>query len=310
MGNKSCKVIKQGVKPITSSQIHLGKNNTFNSSDEKSTEPNDRTITSDSVSKIVEDPPFNNDEESYNMSHPKRGLAVIFNHKIFAPKLGLAERKGTDIDKENLLAVLEELGFNAQVHEDLTYKEFEGVLENISSRMDHSESDCILIVVLTHGEEGILNSNDHPYKTTKIWDSFTDGQCPSLAGKPKMFFIQACRGENMDHGVTLTSRTEHDSIPISCNIPNHPDYLVVYSTIEGFYSWRNTTMGSWFIRSLCHHLSECNQTGKDILSGMTATSRTVAMYFQSSSYNPSMNNMKQVPCVYSTLTKDVILTVK
>ena len=244
------------------------------------------------------------------MQHPSRGIAVIFNHKNFVPRLRLGERMGTDRDKENLTAVLEELGFNVQVHDDLTYKGVEGVLENLSFRIDHSDSDCILIVVLTHGAEGILYSNDRPYNTNKIWDSFTDIRCPSLAGKPKLFFIQSCRGDKLDHGITLSPRTQIDSIPISCNIPSHPDYLVVYSTIEGFYSWRNKIEGSWFIQALYQNLSECSQTGKDILSCMTATSRTVAMYFQSSAEDPLMDKMKQVPCIYSTLTKDVILTVK
>ena len=26
------------------------------------------------------------------------------------------------------------------------------------------------------------------------------------------------------------------------------DFLIAYSTVPGFYSWRNTTQGSWFIQ--------------------------------------------------------------
>ena len=45
-------------------------------------------------------------------------------------------------------------------------------------------------LVLSHGELGILYASDHPYKPENLWTHFTADKCPSLAGKPKMFFIQ------------------------------------------------------------------------------------------------------------------------
>ena len=127
MGNQCFKVIRQGIKPKSFSQIHLSKNDILNSADEKSTEHSNRNINFDSIPEIAEVPQLINDEETYNMQHPSRGIAVIFNHKNFVPRLRLGERMGTDRDKENLTAVLEELGFNVQVHDDLTYKGVEGV---------------------------------------------------------------------------------------------------------------------------------------------------------------------------------------
>jgi hypothetical protein len=44
--------------------------------------------------------------------------------------------------------------------------------------------------VLSHGELGILYASDHPYKPESLWGHFTADKCPTLAGKPKMFFIQ------------------------------------------------------------------------------------------------------------------------
>lgn len=34
-------------------------------------------------------------------------------------------------------------------------------------------------------------------------------------------------------------------------IPMEADFLIAYSTISGYYSWRNSVNGSWFIQSLC-----------------------------------------------------------
>ena len=62
-----------------------------------------------------------------------------------------------------------------------------------------------------------------------------------------LFVLQACQGDQLDHGVNMT-RTETDAGAASYKIPNHADFLIAYSTIPGFYSWRNTTAGSWFVQ--------------------------------------------------------------
>ena len=73
-------------------------------------------------------------------------------------------------------------------------------------------------MVLSHGNEGILYGYDHSYPAHKIWEPFTAdkwvnvifsiitiiiSRSPSLAGKPKLFFIQACQGSKMDSGTEV-----------------------------------------------------------------------------------------------------------
>jgi caspase-like apoptosis-related cysteine protease len=60
------------------------------------------------------------------------------------------------------------------------------------SKEDHSDADCIAVIMLTHGEEhGRLVTRDSVlYKVDKLWTPFTADKCPTLAGKPKLFFIQ------------------------------------------------------------------------------------------------------------------------
>ena len=58
------------------------------------------------------------------------------------------------------------------------------------AREDHSDNDCILVTVLTHGDEDELFARDQSYKPGALWSRFTSDQCPTLAGKPKLFFIQ------------------------------------------------------------------------------------------------------------------------
>ena len=56
--------------------------------------------------------------------------------------------------------------------------------------MDHSKCDCLAIVILSHGNEGSLFAYDAPFPTQRVWEPFTADKAPSLAGKPKLIFMQ------------------------------------------------------------------------------------------------------------------------
>ncbi len=96
---------------------------------------------------------------------------------------------------------------------------------------------------------GYIYARDCKYKLDNIWGYFTATQCPTLAGKPKLFFIQACQGDQLDAGVTLINRTETDSgdYAMSYKIPIHADFLIAYSTIPGkYWEWNILVVGCKF----------------------------------------------------------------
>lgn len=255
--------------------------------------------------------PVHRESETYNMNHLRRGVAFIFNHMHFDPALGLKSRNGTIADRDNLRATLRSLDFEVRVFNDLPVREIDRLLEDCSLE-DHTDADCILISVLSHGEMGILYASDRAYKPDRLWSHFNAERCPSLAGKPKLFFIQACQGDQLDSGVRLkpVATTETDSHSFSYKIPSHADFLICYSTIPGFYSWRNTQAGSWFIQGLCRVLEK--ESGRlDLLAMMTRVSRTVAFDFQSNTPGDiSMHEKKQIPCITSMLTRDLYFSSK
>lgn len=87
------------------------------------------------------------------------------------------------------------------------------------------------MAVLSHGEQGIIYAKDGAYKPDDhLWGRFTGDKCVTLAGKPKLFFIQACQGDRLDAGVMM--RTQVDGSP-SFKIPIFADFLIAYSTIPG-----------------------------------------------------------------------------
>lgn len=60
----------------------------------------------------------------YNMSHRRRGLALIFNNEVFSQE-GLKKRTGTNVDADNLKATLENLLFEVKIFPDLTFDEID-----------------------------------------------------------------------------------------------------------------------------------------------------------------------------------------
>lgn len=61
------------------------------------------------------------------------------------------------------------------------------------SQEDFTDADCLCVTVLTHGMgSNYLLAKDHPYNVDQLWTPFTADRCVTLAGKPKLFFIQVC----------------------------------------------------------------------------------------------------------------------
>lgn len=235
------------------------------------------------------------------MSHKNRGHALIFNHERFS-NLDLAPRIGTNIDCENLCETLTSLHFKVTVYSDKRWTEIRSILENISS-IDHSENDCILITVLSHGERDSVWAKDCTYKLERLYSFFTADRCPSLAGKPKLFVLQACQGTQVDSGVTMSSNTQTDSVAtMNYRIPVQSDFLIMCSTMPGYVSWRNETGGSWFIRSLCEQL-KINGTRYDIMTLLTFVNQKVAIDFETNTLEPDFSRLKQIPCTTFMLTR-------
>lgn len=144
----------------------------------------------------------------YNMEHPKRGRAIIFNHMDFKPieergkQTTLTRRAGTDVDGQNLHSTLSGLGFQVSIYKDPSLKNIEDILDEAAGE-DHSDADCFLVSVMSHGGQGVIYANDQHYPPERLWSNFTSIKCPSLAGKPKIFLVQACRGSKTEEGVTV-----------------------------------------------------------------------------------------------------------
>ena len=127
------------------------------------------------------------------MSTSPRGIAVIINNKKFE---GMSERKGTNIDRDDLNKLFRNLKFDVKVYDDQTKDQIFEIVRR-KGKSDHSRYDAFIFAILTHGDEGVVYGVDEgTLSITKITSQFRNTQ--TLAGKPKIFFFQACQGEKKD----------------------------------------------------------------------------------------------------------------
>ncbi|EDW81087.1 uncharacterized protein Dwil_GK11868 [Drosophila willistoni] len=256
---------------------------------------------------------------------PRAGIALILNHKDVK---GQKQRVGTERDRDVMQNTLLSFGFDVRVYNDLTFEEINKLLKEVA-REDHSQNDSFVLTVMSHGSEGKVYAKDMSYPVERLWNPFLGDNCKTLVNKPKIFFIQACRGENLEKAVEYTSTfavmtrdlgpapaAPAAPQPVTYAIPSTADMLVYYSTFEKYFSFRNVDDGSWFIQCLCRilDLAACDEAlrpeGVELLRLLTAVNRKVAYEYQSNTKNEALNQMKEMPNFMSTLTKTFQLRVK
>ncbi|XP_078493038.1 uncharacterized protein LOC100178691 [Ciona intestinalis] len=257
-----------------------------------------------------------NREFRYPMNHKQRGCCIIFNQKHFDPHLKMLTRDGTNQDAENMKHSMELLGFeHVKVIHDSTKLEIINWIAAVS-KADHSNYDCFACVILTHGgDKDVLYARDGKMELKDFMQPFRGDNCPSLATKPKLFFIQACRGFKLAEPVKVR-RLQYDSLNCDttdggpataeefATIPAEADFLIAQSTVPKYYSWRNKSNGSIFIQALCLTFNLFGEE-QEIMQMMTKVNRMVAYDYESASKDPKMDQKKQIPSITTQLTAEL-----
>ncbi|XP_034973336.2 caspase-9 [Zootoca vivipara] len=242
------------------------------------------------------------------------GYCLIINNVNFSSSSGLSSRAGSDVDCEKLENRFRSLRFEVLTRRDLKAQEIVAELQGLATR-DHSSLDCCLVVLLSHGCQashiqfpgGIYGTDGRSIAVEKMVSYFNGTHCPSLRGKPKLFFIQACGGEKKDRGFEVDSdpsAVESDASPFQvpardtdqtdavASLPTPSDILVSYSTFPGFVSWRNKRTGSWYVETLDHVLEQYAHS-EDLLNMLLRVANAVS----------AKGEYKQMPGCFNFLRK-------
>lgn len=191
------------------------------------------------------------------MASNPRGICLIINNLVFQDK-DTVDRYGGEKDEKVLRPLFQELGFVVEVFNDLQYFEMQQVAEKFA-KLDHSNYDAFICIIMSHGGdkdtiEGVKGKKIH---IENITSEFKPSKCPTLAEKPKVFIVQACRGRSEDQNLQPIHLTAADSaksglfkdstLPRS-DTPDESDFLYAFSTVPGYVSWRFPDAGSPFIQ--------------------------------------------------------------
>ncbi|KAM6174190.1 caspase-8 [Erethizon dorsatum] len=227
-------------------------------------------------------------DKVYQMKNKPRGYCLIVNNYDFSearkniPKLGkMKDRNGTDFDAETLDGTFTELHFETVPCRNFTAQAICDTLQ-FYQRADHSDRDCFVCCVLSHGNRGIIYGTDgQEVPISELTSYFTGSKCPSLAGKPKVFFIQACQGENYQKAIPVETDSENkayleeDLSHPWTTIPDEGDFLLGMATVDSYVSYRDPRKGTWYIQTLCESLRRRCPQGDDILTILTEVNFTV-----------------------------------
>ena len=161
---------------------------------------------------------------------------------------------------------------------------------------DYTSYGCLIIFLMSHVDKSKIVSSDSacidlnefitPLKTNA-----------SLKSKPKIFFIQACRGStemSVDNDAKRSSSFPSSFFDHVNRLPKEVDFLFSYSTLEDHVLYRDEDNGTWYIQMLCKAIRE--EESKEISAILTYTHYLISQMV-------GTNRQKMTPTYENRLTK-------
>lgn len=237
----------------------------------------------------------------YLMDKSPHGIAVIINNHEFHSndpnKRPMPNRRGSQVDESNLHALWRYLQYDVHILKNCAASKLLDELAAIASQ-NHNDYDSFVCCILSHGySDGVYGADGQQVKIKDIANLFE--QTRTLFGKPKMFFIQACRGEDEDIGIFPCDEVQKDGKDESKDnsLPSDADFLFAYSAAPGKASYRSQQHGSWYISILCQVLEHYAHL-LDLLSMLTIVNDELSKAYTKDGY-------KQCPGPVHFLRKQV-----
>uniref|UniRef100_A0A8D0F7G9 CASP3 protein n=1 Tax=Strix occidentalis caurina TaxID=311401 RepID=A0A8D0F7G9_STROC len=236
------------------------------------------------------------------MSQPRQSRALVIVNTNFCSSDGdvvFGTRKGAKREAEKLSRILSRLNYKVKLMHNKTAKEIEDLYQQERCR-EHGE--YFVSIISSHGEEGVVFGCDAgPVKLTRIFQILSSEKCPVLTKIPKIFFIQACRGQEFDQGVVVecdSREPEPDCEPGYLSIP--PQTVVMFACSPGYVAFLNT-FGSMFLQALLKVL-EGEERHLALNRLMTRINWEVAFRCQA---RGAYEGCKEMPCFVTNLVQEV-----
>ncbi|XP_077162458.1 caspase-3-like [Paroedura picta] len=211
----------------------------------------------------------------------------------------LPARPGAKKEADRLFKALSDCNYTVELRYDLTAKQICRLYEKECNE-DHG--DCFVSILSSHGEEGVIfDCKGQPVELTQIYKALSPPGSHKLAGKPKILFIQACRGQEIDPGVWLqTDSAEAQTDYISHYLSVPEDTTVMFACSPGYAAFINC-WESAFLKALLKLLEGENRQ-RELTRLMTWINREVAFNFEAKGKH---SGGKEMPCFVTKMVRDV-----
>ncbi|XP_060082499.1 caspase-7-like [Ylistrum balloti] len=288
--------------------------------------PQRTNMTVKKIAKTTED--FSSFE--YRHDHLSRGHCLIISNSEFRAKQDRPRRSGSLRDAKTLRNQFQKLGFcpiktsdgsEEMIHQNLSREQLLQILSDATNPMlnDHSDHDCFVCVILSYGLEGTVvcpgEIDDVFVEFYSILEFFKPQHCPSLAMKPKLFFVHGCTPYEIHETqatVPSSARDGSDGCVMTASLPSMADCLVQFCGVDGIFGWgRNRKRGlSYYVQALCESLKkfcilklEKGHKSKEISSLVLSINKAFVRILEDD--DNTIDEEFGVPSTFSTLTKQM-----
>ena len=169
------------------------------------------------------------------------------NNTVFnTPQLG--ELEGGKKDEEDLKKLFKKLGFTVMVHKNLTAEKMKSTAEGYS-HMKHS--GVFFLIILSHGGEGdvVYGTDGKKVEVHQLKKLFYATDCPSLAGIPKVFVIDACRGSRNEGAHHFMTKHTNPSPNRRGSVTDSADVYTIFASTRGTTAGIDSELGSHLTRN-------------------------------------------------------------
>ena len=165
------------------------------------------------------------------MNDGKHGVALIINNIDWPGE----KRDGAKEDADLLQKSFEAIDYLVIPAENLKANEMKDTLEKVRKFSIREGDDSFICFISSHGgKDGVYGVDSIPVSVDELSKVLEPDECSHLRDKPKIFFIQACRGETASEPIDARSGSEPpidgDTEIIVPSVPRRADFYFSYAT--------------------------------------------------------------------------------
>ena len=166
-------------------------------------------------------------------------------------------------DTRSMKEAFDYLQFLTIVKHNVTQAELVSLLYSLANYPYPKSCQRFVLTFSGHGGKGFIYSEDERHvKISDIVAAFVPPNCDKhLSGIPRLFFIDACRGDLEDQGILPCGGDEK----WESKIPSTGDILVAYATTEGYKAYEESGGGGYWISVLAKKLVSSHGSIYDVL---------------------------------------------